>query len=64
MDLQGELGYELKGPASEVCTQCHEQEGNMSFARVHDKHVRSERKDCSTCHRFSRPDRGLSTSTR
>ena len=61
MNLQGELGYELKGPRSQVCTQCHDNEGSMSFSKLHDKHVRDERKDCSTCHNFSRPDRGLST---
>lgn len=62
MDLKGELGYQLKGPASQVCSQCHGQKGNMSFATLHDKHVRDKRKDCSTCHTFSRPERGLSTS--
>jgi uncharacterized CHY-type Zn-finger protein len=62
MDLQGELGYELKGPTSQVCRQCHGQKENMSFAKLHDKHVRDKRKDCSTCHNFSRPERGLSTS--
>jgi len=62
MDLQGELGYELKGPASQVCRQCHEPKEHMSFAKLHDKHVLDKRKDCSTCHNFSRPHRGLSTS--
>lgn len=61
MDLQGELGYELKGPTSVVCRQCHGSESNMSFTKIHDKHVKDKRKDCSTCHNFSRPERGLST---
>ena len=62
MDLQGELGYALKGPESQVCTQCHGREDSMSFNGVHDRHVRREGKDCSVCHNFSRPERGLSTS--
>ncbi len=62
MDLQGELGYGLKGPESQVCTQCHGSEDPMSFNGVHDRHVRREGKDCSVCHNFSRPERGLSTS--
>jgi len=61
MDLQADLGYALKGSESEVCTQCHESEDSMSFTEVHDKHVRSKGKDCSVCHTFSRPERGLST---
>ncbi|MGB5735283.1 MAG: hypothetical protein WBM40_12670, partial [Thiohalocapsa sp.] len=31
MDLKGELGYELKGPANQVCRQCHDDKENMSF---------------------------------
>ena len=62
MDLQGELGYGLKGPESEVCTQCHGVEESIDFDKVHDKHVRDEGKDCSVCHNFTRPERGLSTS--
>ena len=61
MDLQGDLGYALKGPESQVCTQCHGSENSMSFNGVHDRHVRREGKDCSVCHTFSRPERGLST---
>jgi len=62
MDLKGQLGYELKGPESKVCSQCHGQKEDMSFVKLHDKHVKDKRKDCSTCHNFSRPGRGLSTS--
>jgi len=62
MDLQGELGYTLKGPESQVCTQCHGNKENKGFFKVHDIHVRGKRKDCSVCHSFSRPERGLSTS--
>ncbi len=61
MDLKGELGYELKGPTSQVCTQCHGNKGSMSFAKIHEKHVKDKGRDCSTCHKFSRPERGLST---
>ena len=62
MNLQVDLGYALKGPESEVCTQCHGSENSMSFSGVHDRHVEGEGKDCSVCHTFSRPERGLSTS--
>lgn len=70
MDLQGDLGYELKGnyatqgAKSDTCTKCHsaktKNEGNYFFY-IHDKHVRDKGRDCSTCHKFSRPERGLST---
>jgi hypothetical protein len=53
------LGYTLKSPASQVCTQCHGQEAMKPFYDLHNKHVDSERKDCSWCHTFSRPERGL-----
>jgi hypothetical protein len=68
MDLQGELGYELKGEMSEVCTQCHkarqvnrfaQEPEKYAFYKVHDKHVDSKRIDCSACHTFSRPERNL-----
>lgn len=58
IDLKGDLGYALKGPQSSVCTQCHGSEDVGSFTRVHDKH---KRYDCSFCHTFSRPERGLRT---
>jgi hypothetical protein len=58
MDLTT-LGYTLKGPATQVCTQCHEQENTPAFYKLHSKHVDSERYDCSWCHTFSRPERDL-----
>lgn len=61
MDLQGDLGYQLKADQASVCTQCHSREDNLSFTRVHDEHVRGERIDCSSCHTFTRPERGLRT---
>jgi hypothetical protein len=42
-----------------VCTQCHGRESNPGFNSVHSKHVREERYDCSRCHNFTRPERGL-----
>jgi hypothetical protein len=59
MDLKAELGYHLKAPASQVCTQCHGREDDESFYEIHDEHVRGERYDCSHCHTFSRPERNL-----
>jgi hypothetical protein len=61
MNLKSELGYELKGPTTQVCTQCHGTKSSMNFTKVHDKHVREKGRDCSTCHKFSRTERGLST---
>ena len=70
MNLRGELGYRVKGnydslgAYSDTCTACHsakpEKEGNY-FAFIHDEHVADEGKDCSVCHGFFRPERGLST---
>ncbi len=61
MDLQGELGYQLKASQSNVCSQCHGNKSNKGFEWVHDKHVRDKKIDCSSCHTFSRPERGLKT---
>ncbi|MET0069065.1 MAG: cytochrome c3 family protein [Candidatus Thiodiazotropha sp.] len=59
MDLVNDLGYDLKGNEAEVCTQCHENKGGMSFSKLHEKHVKDKGVDCSTCHNFTRPERGL-----
>ena len=59
MDLVGELGYALKGPEEQVCTQCHDQEDMPDFAELHSEHVREEDVDCAACHTFTRPERGL-----
>jgi len=55
MDLQGDLGYQLKGPESQVCFQCHDEEEEKPFEEIHNKHVRDEGIDCLWCHTFSRP---------
>lgn len=56
------LGYTLKGPRSTVCTQCHGREDdNLNWQQVHDKHVKDKKYDCSFCHAFTRPERGLRT---
>ena len=59
MDLQGELGYALKGPQSVVCFQCHGEKEDKPFTTLHDKHVKDKGYDCSWCHDFSRPERNL-----
>ena len=60
MNLKGELGYALKGPQSSLCIQCHSLESDkLSFQKMHEKHVTDKRRDCSWCHTFSRPERGL-----
>ncbi|MBL8140360.1 MAG: hypothetical protein JNM38_04595, partial [Acidobacteria bacterium] len=41
------------------CTQCHEEEDDqLSWQKVHDKHVTDKKYDCSFCHTFTRPERG------
>lgn len=59
MNLKGELGYQLKDAKSAVCSQCHGDKSYSGYAWVHDKHVRDKKYDCSWCHAFSRPERGL-----
>ncbi len=60
MDLVEDLGYALKGDQATICVQCHGRKSEgMSFAKLHDKHVKDKRVDCSWCHGFSRPERGL-----
>lgn len=59
LNLQADLGYALKGPQAQVCSQCHGNKSSPGFASVHNKHVTSKRYDCSNCHNFSRPERGL-----
>lgn len=57
-----DLGYGLKGASSTVCSQCHKAPGKTaSFESVHNKHVTDKKYDCSFCHSFSRPERGLVT---
>ena len=59
MDLQGDLGYGLKASLGELCVQCHDYKSSKGFTENHDKHVKDKKFDCSWCHQFSRPERGL-----
>ena len=62
MDLQTDLGYELKDTEQIVCTQCHGEkdgEDEALYLWIHEEHVDAERYDCSSCHKFTRPERGL-----
>jgi hypothetical protein len=59
IDLQADFGYELNGPAETVCSRCHEFEPSLGIKQTHDLHVKDQHLECSTCHTFSRPDRGL-----
>ena len=60
MDLQGELGYSLKKPSADLCNDCHDSESNnRGYAWMHNKHVKDKKYDCSRCHTFTRPERGL-----
>ena len=65
MNLVGDLGYQLKDSRSVVCRQCHgneDGEDGPEYLWIHDQHVRGEGYDCSWCHTFSRPERGLQVS--
>lgn len=61
MNLVSDLGYELKGATEQVCTQCHKIKEPKGFEVIHTKHVKDKKYDCSVCHNFTRPERGLST---
>ncbi len=58
MNLKG-MGYAMRGTQETTCTQCHEREEMPSYTKLHDKHVKDKKYDCSWCHGFSRPERGL-----
>ncbi len=58
MNLQGKLGYAPKKPTSDLCNDCHGNESS-SFSSTHSRHVDRRRYDCSYCHNFTRPERGL-----
>lgn len=55
------MGYTLKAAAKTVCAQCHGYKSNPGFTKLHNKHVKDKKIDCSLCHTFSRPERKLST---
>jgi hypothetical protein len=59
IDLKGGLGYGLKGPQTTVCTPCHSNKTWKGYVDGHSKHVTDKKYDCSWCHSFSRPERGL-----
>ena len=42
-----------------VCSQCHGNKASKGFQWDHEFHVRDRGLDCSSCHDFSRPERGL-----
>jgi hypothetical protein len=58
MKLVTDFGYGLKAPTSVVCVQCHREKTPGDYTRIH-SHSLSKGYDCSWCHNFSRPDRGL-----
>lgn len=59
MDLKGDLGHRLKSDASGLCIQCHDHKEYKPFETIHNKHVKDKKYDCSHCHEFTRPERGL-----
>lgn len=52
------LGYGLKAAQSVVCSQCHNVKSPRDYVSMHN-HVNVKGYDCSLCHTFSRPERGL-----
>ena len=63
MNLQADMGYELKANQDQLCTECHEAKEPKSFIDMHKKHVEDKKIDCGLCHNFSRPERGLITTS-
>lgn len=62
------MGYTMRTTpyvqgATAVCSQCHQLKTPESFDRIHARHVETEGFDCIFCHNFSRPERGLSTTS-
>jgi len=57
VNLRG-MGYTLKAATSVVCSQCHNAKTPGSYTRIH-SHSLNKGYDCSWCHTFSRPERGL-----
>jgi len=58
MKLVTDFGYALKAATTVVCSQCHRAKVPGSYDRIH-SHVEGKGFDCSWCHNFSRPERGL-----
>ncbi|MBJ6799159.1 chitobiase/beta-hexosaminidase C-terminal domain-containing protein [Geomonas propionica] len=54
------MGYALKNSQSVVCGQCHVVKTySGDYVSFHGRHVDTRRNDCSWCHSFSRPEKGL-----
>ncbi|MDW7644006.1 MAG: MopE-related protein [Desulfuromonadales bacterium] len=54
------LGYQLKGPKAQICSQCHREKNLPSnHERMHGHISKGPGMDCSFCHTFSRPERNL-----
>ncbi|MBI3186597.1 MAG: hypothetical protein HYZ31_01845 [Gammaproteobacteria bacterium] len=61
INLKANLGYALKASTSQLCVSCHSRKENKGFEVIHVKHVKDKKVDCSLCHNFTRPERGLIT---
>jgi RecJ-like exonuclease len=53
------MGYAKKADYSVLCVQCHNSKTWKGYVSGHSRHVDSVKADCSWCHTFSRPERGL-----
>lgn len=49
----------MKASPEQVCTQCHRSKEERGFYDLHRKHVSDKHLECSHCHTFTRPERGL-----
>jgi len=50
----------LNGDINQICSQCHSNKTEgRSFSSVHKRHVQDKKRDCGSCHNFSRLERGL-----
>ena len=58
MNLKG-MGYGMKGTQETTCKQCHGLKSMPTYTSLHKRHVTDKGYDCSWCHGFSRPERGL-----
>ncbi len=53
------VGGNLACQTCHICGQCHSPRKPSSYDRMHSRHVDNVKADCSWCHTFSRPERGL-----
>lgn len=53
------IGYKLKGPQSQICSQCHREKSPRGHESMHGHLNKGSGIDCLFCHTFTRLERGL-----